>query len=135
MEVFEFNKELTVQDNVKALIITKQNLKKALTSIGKFEQIYADEIKEQSKNLHMTRDGAVMFIKDMTDTHLLFTVRLLVKAGHGYNSSKTKRYMTEVKFRNLVSKCIDMVGEDMDKGDEESDDDILGEDDFIGDDK
>lgn len=132
IEVFEFNKELTVQENVKSLITTKANLMKAINAIDQVAQIYSDEIKEETKNMHMTREGNVIFISEMTENHLLFTIRILVKAGHGYNSAKTKRYMTEVKKRGLVKRCLEVVGEDLHKN-EEDDDFILSEDEFLED--
>ena len=118
---FEFSTDIAVAENVKNLLLTKVNLQKSLKQIEKFEEIYEDEIQEQSKNMHITRDGTVLFISDMEDEHLLNAIKLYLRNGYNFRTTQVKRYMTEIKKRNLVNKIIDYKIKDIDISEEYED--------------
>lgn len=125
---FEFKADISVQENIKSLLLTKINLKKSLKMIEKFEGIYEDEIAEEAKNMHITRDGDVLFISDMDNDHLVNTVKALLNRGYDFRNANVKRYMTEVKKRNLVGDIASF--KPLVQEQDEDDEDFIGEPDF-----
>lgn len=107
----KIDKSLTIEENVKNLVLVEIKLAKSLKKLKQISSIYSDEVSEARKNLHVTKAGDVMFIPDMEDSHLINTVKYLFKIGIKLNSSMAKKYVNELKKRGLVSEVLDSLGE------------------------
>lgn len=108
IEVYKFDKAVSLEDNIKKFILNKVQITKAVKQMSKLEDIYYDEVKEQEEKLHVTKDGNAMFVTEMEDSHLVNTVKFLVKMGAKLKSGKVKKYMEEIKKRGLVNQIIDV---------------------------
>lgn len=117
IKIYNFDKSLTQEQNIKNFILAEIDLKRALMQMSKVKSIYGDEIEEQSNNLHITKGGEAMFVAEMKDSHLINTINLLLRTGKANFSSRgLKKYITEVKKRGLVSEIINTnVAEDRDE--------------------
>jgi hypothetical protein len=101
-----FSKDVSVTESVKALVLYEAKLNKELKQIKKFSAVYSDEISEQKANMHITKDGSIMFIPDMENSHLINTVKMFIRNGFNLSSRKIKKYIDEVKKRGLVNEII-----------------------------
>lgn len=109
IEVFVFDRAVTMQDNIKKFVASKIALKKALKNMEALEELYQDEIQEAGNILHITGDGVTMFVSEMDDAHLLNTIKLFVSRGYRINDHRVKKYIDEAKKRNLAQEILDIA--------------------------
>jgi len=94
-------------DTIFNIIRRKEAWEKEGKAIRKMESIYAEEIKEASKQLHRTRWGDLMTVQSMNDDHLLATIKLYLRNSHDDFSDIPKKYLDEAKARpGLLEKVI-----------------------------
>lgn len=112
IELFKFSKEVTEEQNIKGLILNKIALEAALKQVDKMSELYQEEIQKQAKLLHITKEGMPMFVSEMTDSHLLNTIKALLKRGAKFTDKAMKKYIAEAKKRNMVSDIININPKD-----------------------
>lgn len=103
LTIFQFNKDLTVKDNLKSFFTFKKQILDLEKRIEKFESIYDEEIEELKSEIHVSKSGDIYFISEMEDSHLINTVNLLLE-NKTLKSKIVKKYLKEIKKRGLVEK-------------------------------
>lgn len=108
IQLYQFDKSLSTEQNIKNFILKKIEMTRILKRMNKIEDIYGDEVSEQENKLHITKQGNAMFVSDMEDSHLINTVKILLKKGANHSSGRVRKYMEEIKKRNLVHEVINI---------------------------
>ena len=80
-------------------------LKKRLRDIDNIKAFYQDELNELASTMHQTRDGVIMFVSQMSEDHLIATVRVYLTNGTDLRNVP-KKYLNEVKKRGLIEKIL-----------------------------
>ncbi len=87
-------------DNISAMDIVNAELQvaKMVKQLKAYRNIYAEEMAELKKNIHVTRDGTAIFVDKMDNDHLINTALLCDRHGH-----ENQKFLNEIKKRNLVA--------------------------------
>lgn len=80
-------------------------IKRRLRDIKNIKAFYQDELSELSATMHQTRDGVIMFVSQMSEDHLIATVRVYLTNGTDLRSVP-KKYLNEVEKRGLIDKIL-----------------------------
>ena len=73
-------------------------------------QLYEKEIRAISSELHTTRDGTIILISDMENTHLMNLMGLF-KKNRADIDDIPERYLDEIKARWLDNELLELFNE------------------------
>lgn len=97
-----------ILDILMVIIKRKQDYEKEGKAIKKLEAIYSEELKAIASKMHKTAGGELTLIENMTDEHLLNTIKVFLRNNHWDYSDVPKRYLDEAKKRKgMLEQLID----------------------------
>ena len=115
-------------EQVLELMKRESELQAELAQITKKKLFYKDEISQVKGMMHTTWEWVHMLVSQMTDIHLINTVSRYTR--HKWLESVPKRYIDEVKKRDLIDNVLnewtrkwDWLDDFFDANDYEEDDD------------
>ncbi len=109
-------------DTIFNIIRRKEAHIKEWKAIARLEAIYADEIREASKQLHRTRAWDLMTVQSMDDDHLINTIKMYLSSSHDNFKSVPKKYLDEAKARPGVLDKILAIETVIEQDDEDFED-------------
>jgi hypothetical protein len=86
------------------LLALKEGTNKEINSL---EVIYKAEIKQAKKLLHRTKEGEIIYIPNMSNDHLLNTIKILAQGN--LQSDTAQKYVQEAKSRGLHNELVAIV--------------------------
>lgn len=100
----------TLLEQCLSILQQERELTLKLDEIRIKKAFYKKELSELESLSHTTRDGTMLLISDMTDEHLINTVKSCSKYK-GWLDHVPDKYLNELKSRNLVDKILDDMKE------------------------
>lgn len=88
------------------LVMKKYSLAIELKNIENSLSIFRKEVAIIQNNIHVTKDGQVLYVPNMEDSHLLNTIRVVVKSRGIIGAEK---YIDEAKRRGMYQHIFEII--------------------------